>query len=137
MGLIETIGIVLGSGTLGVVATKLVDARKIRLEHTRAVTAANVSEAVKVAQDLREMLQAERALVQNQVADLFMERKQHLDCLSRVASVETQFHILKQDHARCPERIQTLETTVEDLRDRVLKQYVEVNPPRVLPPKTP
>jgi chromosome segregation ATPase len=147
MGWAEMVGIILGSGTLGVVATRIVEARKAKLEHVREVRAADVSEATKTVQDLREMLQTERQRVQDQMAQLLTERKGHLDCLSRVVAVESksnrmesQLEEIRQEHAKCPGKIERLETQVEELRESLLERYLHSShppaPPK-LPPKPP
>jgi chromosome segregation ATPase len=152
MGWVEMAGLILGSGTLGVVATRIVEARKVKLEHVREVRASKVSEAAKTVQDLREMLQAERQLVQEQMEKLLTERRGHLDCLGRVATgegrvaaMEGELATIRREHAQCPGKISRLEAQVAEipkleaqvaeLRDQILERYVK-HPPgvTVVPP---
>ena len=149
MDLISMFGLVLGGGTLGVVAAKLVDARKLGLQHARETRAALVADAQATASDLRNMLQEERQNLQKE-RDKFQtamdkaleDRKGHMDCLGRVAAVEgelrevrKEYAAVREEHRGCPEKIRKLEDNVLELTRTLVTEYSmdRITPPDAMP----
>lgn len=127
---------ILGSGTLGAFASKLVEWRKAGLDAKTKARQEDREAETKLVQDLRAMLLDERKLVQDERAAFHDERKGHLDCLDRVLGVERQLVDIQREsaatqreHAECPGKISKLESQVEELRGLALERYTRSDPP--------